>query len=556
MSILITEEPVRLIEVFFPRFLSVEGRKEANNSRTANVWTWRARRTEVVTRALCALSCLRPGEEDVFWDVLAGRASLPFVVLDPFCGSGTTVRVMSQMGGVGVGGDISSLAVTNAMASVRLDPSELRYVCDEIVWPAVRPLFTARCYCGQETDKTIFFYGTEQEGERGKKIISPDLIEGGRVCCGEIVLEKACKKCGRTQPISPHEQLRALGERVERDTPCPRHLMFVSGVCPRCGKFARSATKEDLEKLAAAEREISPLFSRALEIPLSHRAWKRLRKEGVRFLRDLLTPRGVATLQLLFQTTEGLEPEIRNYVRLFVINAVLHASSRLAKWTKTGLAPLTGEPVYSPVFCEASPTRERGFVSLARSLEKAGIRKTTGKSLFFAGDATRIPFPDGFFDAVVTDPPYYNLISYYHLEELASLVVPPLPKREVEFTLMMTEALRECARTLKSDGVIVFTFQYPSAAGWKRLADAIRGAGLVVTAIHSANNDHAVSLMRRQPRADTIVVCRNAHVIPRRDFAGITKEEEEWGVYLARIANWGECPPPPRGTRWLQKPLW
>lgn len=558
MSVRITEEPVKLIEVFFPDSLSAEGRREAHSLRTANVWFWRARRTEAVTSALCILSCLRPGEEETFWNIFAGRAPLQFSVLDPFCGSGTTVRVVSRMGGTGVGGDISHIAIVSAMASVRLRPSELRQVCEEIVWPSVRHLFTARCYCGQETDKTIFFYGTEQEGERGKRIILPDFVEGGFVCCDDAVPFSICPKCGQRRPVSSLEQLRTLGKITERDMPCPRYLVFVAGVCSRCGKFVRRATEEDQEKLRSAEREISPSFLQTLTVPLRHRYWRRLRKEGVRFLYDLLTPRGILTLQLLFQATEKLEPEIRNYVRLFVTNSVLRTASRLAKWTREGLTPFAGEIIYSPVFCEVSPLREKGFVSLSRSLERAVGITEKGKYLFFVGDATRIPFPDQSFDAVVTDPPYYDLIGYEHIEELAAFIVPPFPKPQVSFTEMMTMAMKECARTIKTDGVIVFSFQYPSSAGWMRLAQAIRDAGLVVTAVHSANNDRVVSLHRSRPRKDTIVVCRKAGTTKlRRDFPNVTrKEEEEWGIYLARIVNWGENPSPPQVTRWTQEPLW
>ncbi|OLE63410.1 MAG: hypothetical protein AUI36_09955 [Cyanobacteria bacterium 13_1_40CM_2_61_4] len=127
------------------------------------------------------------------------------------------------------------------------------------------------------------------------------------------------------------------------------------------------------------------------------------------------------------------------------------------------------------------------------------------------GSATALPYGDATFDAVVTDPPYYDNISYADLSDFyyvwlkrtvgtlyeehfsadgtpkksEATVVPyrhggddAAARRHYED--LMTLALREIARVAKPGAPVVVVYAHKTVAGWTTLVDALRSAGCSV----------------------------------------------------------------------------
>ena len=135
--------------------------------------------------------------------------------------------------------------------------------------------------------------------------------------------------------------------------------------------------------------------------------------------------------------------------------------------------------------------------------------------------ATSLPYEDDFFDAVITDPPYYNSIPYADLSDFfyvwqkrvlgklfPELFSTPLSPKSDElaelstwdrtryahktkefFESNMTKALKEIRRILKPHGICVLVYAHKSNDGWESLINALVNSGLVITASWPINTE-------------------------------------------------------------------
>ncbi|MGH3005451.1 MAG: DUF1156 domain-containing protein [Gaiellaceae bacterium] len=127
------------------------------------------------------------------------------------------------------------------------------------------------------------------------------------------------------------------------------------------------------------------------------------------------------------------------------------------------------------------------------------------------GSATELPFENAAFDAVITDPPYYDNIAYADLSDFFYVWLKPsvghlhpehlsaelTPKRseiiaapyrqggtkdeaKTAYEAMMASAFAEARRVLKPEGIFVCVYAHQTTAGWSTLIEAVRQAGFIV----------------------------------------------------------------------------
>jgi putative DNA methylase len=161
----------------------------------------------------------------------------------------------------------------------------------------------------------------------------------------------------------------------------------------------------------------------------------------------------------------------------------------------------------------------------------SALEQSPGAVYLRTGDSSKSDLPDASVDLVITDPPYMDNVHYseladiFHawLRELTPFEHYPTDRvttrspSEVqsaspdEFEAAITRVWQECARVLKPDGLMAFTFHQARLSGWVALVKALAEAGLVVTAVQPVKGEMSTSVTKsggEPSNLDAVVVCR------------------------------------------------
>jgi putative DNA methylase len=157
------------------------------------------------------------------------------------------------------------------------------------------------------------------------------------------------------------------------------------------------------------------------------------------------------------------------------------------------------------------------------------------------GSATDLPWGDDFFDAVITDPPYYDNVNYSNLSDFfyvwlkrtvghlhPDLFATPLTPKSQEmvadayrfdgregakqhFEAMLLQSFREIHRVLKPDGVAVIVFAHRTTEAWETVLGALTEAGLRTTMAWPIHTEMQARLLAQESAAlasSIYIVCR------------------------------------------------
>ena len=156
--------------------------------------------------------------------------------------------------------------------------------------------------------------------------------------------------------------------------------------------------------------------------------------------------------------------------------------------------------------------------------------------------ATNLPHPDNFFDAIFTDPPYYDNVPYSYLSDffyvwlkrtLADVYpelfsTPLTPKRNeivaysnvpAEFTdgthyfeTMLKKSFQEIYRVLKPNGIGIIVYAHKSTEGWETLIDSLLDSGLIMTGAWPLHTE----MTSRMNAMETAALASSIYIVARK----------------------------------------
>jgi putative DNA methylase len=250
--------------------------------------------------------------------------------------------------------------------------------------------------------------------------------------------------------------------------------------------------------------------------------------------------------------TEGMDPERAKAVATYLafgVDKLADRCSSLCWWITSAEKPVGtfGRQALPMIWDYTEVNAIQGtwgfsdqFEWIVKSIEHfSQIGKEPG--IVHQGTATRLSYSGAHFDAVITDPPYYDAVPYADLSDFfyvwlkrsVSFLYPdifrtPLTPKSAEiiqeparhsddkaakafYEREMTRAFAEARRVLHPDGIFVIVFAHKSTAAWETLLNSLLDAGLVVTASWPLHTERPGRLRAQESAAlasSIFIVCR------------------------------------------------
>lgn len=185
--------------------------------------------------------------------------------------------------------------------------------------------------------------------------------------------------------------------------------------------------------------------------------------------------------------------------------------------------------------------------------------------------ATSSPYPNNYFDAVFTDPPYYDNVPYSYLSDffyvwlkrtigdlypdLFSTPLTPKSKEIVAYTNNRTweeakeyfeenlkKSFQEIHRVLKPDGITTIVYTHKSTSGWETLINSLLDSGLVIAASWPIHTEMKARLRAQESAALVSSIYFVARKIERKEtgWYNEVKEEIKKHIYKKLERLWQE----------------
>lgn len=340
----------------------------------------------------------------------------------------------------------------------------------------------------------------------------------------------------------------------------------------RQGKTYRLATEKDMEVFQEAERYLEQKREELWdkwgfdpvpdeELPPKDTLGFRVQRYGILKWGDLFNPRQKLALITFAEKVrqahekmlaEEYETEYAHAVATYLalgVDELARFTSVLNPWKvdAEAIVHVFGRQALPMLwdYNENNPLGQHGGTWVNRMKEMmdviANLCNVCTIATVTQASATSLPYPDDYFDAVITDPPYYDNVPYSYLSDFfyvwlkrtlgdlyPDLFATPLTPKSEEivayshgeggfeggkkfFEEMIAKAFQEIYRVLKPEGIAVIVFAHKTTAAWETIINALLKSGLYLTASWPLHTEMQARLRAKESAAlasSIYMVCR------------------------------------------------
>lgn len=383
-----------------------------------------------------------------------------------------------------------------------------------------------------------------------------------------------CPVCGSTVDDKTTRKLFQQGKSGQRLVAVVLHKPGTGG------KRYRLATEKDMEVFREAERYLEEKRQKLMDewgidpvpdedLPPKETLGFRVQRYGMLKWGDLFNSRQKLALitftekvRLAYKKMieEGYDEEYAKAVVSYLglgVNRLADYNSSLTVWAVGGefIAHTFGRQALPMVwdYFELNPWSEATgdwnsamdwILNVLSHLSQIPPVENNGKQIIPTvkqASATELPYPDNYFDAVFTDPPYYDNVPYSYLSDFfyvwlkrsigdlfPELFMTPLTPKSKEivayshqeggfeagkkyFEDMLKKVFKEIARVLKPNGIATIVYTHKSTSGWETLINSLLESDLVPTASWPIDTEMKARLRAKESAAlasSIYFVCR------------------------------------------------
>ncbi|MFQ6055950.1 MAG: DUF1156 domain-containing protein, partial [Methanosarcinales archaeon] len=396
-------------------------------------------------------------------------------------------------------------------------------------------------------------------------------------------------RCPVCEQVTPAVQVRQL---ANEDKMGQRMVVVVLHHPNKSGKKYRIATENDIDIFIKAKKYLEEKIAnwKGLESPLPNEELPKKGSLGIspywtspKKWQDLFNSRQklalVTFLDNIKESYEGIQDELANlqlpegidkeelakavvgYIGIFFCKITDYYCS-LCQWRTEHesvnhlfawqIIPIMWDYVEGNLFSGSTGSYDSLLYFMVKLL-KNNIYCENNNITIFHSSATNLPYSDDFFDAVLTDPPYYDNIPYADLSDFfyvwlkrcvgelfPEIFATPLTPKSMELVANpirhggkkkakefyekgLSDSFKEIYRVLKKDGIAVINYAHKSTEGWETMLNSLVKAGFVVTASWPVHTEMKSRLRARASAAlasSIYMVCRKLD----REEVGFYKE--------------------------------
>jgi len=280
---------------------------------------------------------------------------------------------------------------------------------------------------------------------------------------------------------------------------------------------------------------------------------------------------------------EGYKEEYAKAITSYLtlgLGRILDRNSKFSPWNNIGEKQehTFGRQVIPVVFDYAESNIVSGkqgwkkqFLYVIEALKNLQLQNDFKTCVVTQNSALNIPYDDQFFDAVFTDPPYYDTIPYSVLSDyfyvwfkkslnnifpdlFSTVLTPktdeaisnhdlirgiakekikdePFVKTKESFESMISKSLKEIYRVLKINGIVIVVYAHKTTDGWETIINSLLDSGLIVTTAWPIKTEMKGRLSAQDIASlssSIYMVCRKMKKEPHESYNNVKKQMREY----------------------------